>query len=209
MNSADNTVLKARSGSMVRKTRETEIQIRLDLDGSGSYAVETGIPFFNHMLEQLALHGGFDLEVRAAGDIEVDVHHIVEDTGILLGKLLEGCLTEKSGITRYGSMLLPMDDSLCMAVVDICGRANLVYNCSILKGSVGGGSNSFDVQVLEEFFKAFVSHAFITLHINLMYGSNTHHNAECIFKAVARALRAAVRREGRNTVPSTKGCLNP
>lgn len=209
MSSTNIPEYKARKSEMTRKTRETEIYIRLDLDGSGNYSVDTGVPFFNHMLEQLALHGGFDLNIKAAGDIEVDAHHLIEDTGILLGKVFEACLAEKSGIARYGSILLPMDDSLCMTSVDICGRSNLVYNCGILKGTIGSAGSGFDTEVFEEFFKAFVSHAFVTLHINLMYGSNIHHNAECIFKAVAKALRAAVKREGQGAIPSTKGCLNP
>lgn len=209
MSGMNKTDYKARKAEMERTTKETEIRICLDLDG-GSFDIETGIPFFNHMLEQLALHGGFGLTVKAAGDIEVDAHHLIEDTGILLGKAFEACLADKAGIARYGSILLPMDDSLCMTSVDICGRPNLVYNCGILKGTIRGATGGgIDTEVFEEFFKAFVNHSFVTLHINLMYGGNTHHNAECMFKAVARALRTAVKREGEGGIPSTKGCLNP
>ncbi|MGE5632297.1 MAG: imidazoleglycerol-phosphate dehydratase HisB [Caulobacteraceae bacterium] len=194
---------RVRKAELSRRTSETDVFVSIDLDGSGKYEIETGSPFFNHMLEQLSLHSGFDLIVRAQGDISVDSHHTLEDIGIVMGKVLYECTRDKSGIVRYGNMILPMDDSLCMASVDFCGRANLIYNCDPLKGRIG----TFETCDIKEFFKAFVSNSFITLHINLMYGENAHHNAECMFKAVARALREASRLEGALDMPSTKGCL--
>jgi len=192
-----------RIGELSRKTNETEVYVSINLDGSGNYDINTGIPFFDHMLEQLGRHSGFDLIVKARGDIHIDYHHTVEDVGIVLGKALNECTLDKTGIARYGSAMLPMDDSLCLAAVDFCGRANLVYNCSPLNGYVG----DFDTQNIKEFFNSFVSNSHITLHINLQYGENAHHNAECIFKAVARALKEALRMDEARGIPSTKGCL--
>lgn len=192
-----------RIAELSRKTNETDVYVSINLDGSGKYDINTGVPFFNHMLEQLSRHSGFDLIVKARGDIYVDFHHTVEDVGIVLGKALYECTQDKVGIARYGSIMLPMDDSLCTTAVDFCGRANLVYNCSPLKGCVG----DFDTENIKEFFNSFVSNSFITLHINLMYGENAHHNAECIFKAVARALKEALHVDGTQGMPSTKGCL--
>lgn len=193
----------ARAAELSRKTNETEVYVSLNLDGNGIYEISTEIPFFDHMLEQLGRHSGFDLIVKARGDIQVDSHHTVEDVGIVLGKVLQQCTGDKRGIARYGGTMLPMDDSLCTAAVDFCGRANLVYNCGLLQGTIG----DFDTENIKEFFKAFVSNSAITLHINLMYGENAHHNAECIFKAVARTLREALRIESEQGIPSTKGCL--
>ncbi|HYF84039.1 MAG TPA: imidazoleglycerol-phosphate dehydratase HisB [Clostridia bacterium] len=192
-----------RTAELSRKTNETEVYININLDGSGKYDIDTGAPFFDHMLEQLSLHSGFDLVVKAKGDIKVDLHHTVEDVGIVLGKLLYECTRDKVSIARYGSIMLPMDDSLCTTAVDFCGRANLVYNCSTLQGCIG----DFDTENVKEFFKALVSNSFITLHINLLYGENLHHNAECIFKSVARALKEAAGRSPSIGVPSTKGCV--
>jgi imidazoleglycerol-phosphate dehydratase len=192
-----------RKAELSRKTNETDIYVSIDIDGSGIYDIDTGIPFFDHMLEQLSRHSGFDLIVKAKGDIQVDVHHTVEDLGIVLGKVLYQCSQNKIGIARYGSIMLPMDDSLCTAAVDFCGRANLIYNCELLKGRIG----EFDTENLKEFFKAFVSNSAITLHINLLYGENAHHNAECIFKAAARALKEALYVDETQGLPSTKGCI--
>lgn len=192
-----------RTAELSRKTNETDVHVSLNLDGSGSYEIDTGVPFFDHMLELLGRHSGFDLTVKAKGDIQIDPHHTLEDVGIVLGKALYECTRDKAGIARYGSAMLPMDDSLCTAAVDFCGRANLVYNCSLLNGRTG----DFDTENIKEFFKAFVSNAFITLHINLMYGENLHHNAECIFKAVARALREAAARDASCGLLTTKGCI--
>ncbi len=192
-----------RIAELSRKTNETDVYIKLNLDGSGAYDIDTGIPFFDHMLEQLGRHSGFDLVVKGRGDTQVDAHHTVEDVGIVLGKLLYECSRDKVGIARYGSTILPMDDSLCMSAADFCGRANLIYNCSLLKGYIG----DFDTENIKEFFKALVSNSFITLHINLLYGENLHHNAECIFKGVARALKEAAGRNDSLGLPSTKGCI--
>ncbi len=193
-----------RSIKLSRKTNETDISISLNLDGTGKYDIETGIGFFNHMLEQLAKHGSFDMELKAVGDISVDCHHTVEDIGILLGKAFYTCLQDKSGIKRYGDACIPMDEALCTAVVDVCGRANLVYNNSVNAVSIG----SLDIETIEEFFKAFCSNAFITLHINVIYGKNAHHIVEAIFKAAARALKEAVSLSAENKgILSTKGCL--
>jgi imidazoleglycerol-phosphate dehydratase len=194
---------KSRKAQLSRKTNETDIFVSINLDGSGTYDIETGVPFFDHMLEQLSRHSGFDLVVKAKGDTMVDAHHTVEDVGIVLGKALYDCTGDKTGIARYGNAMIPMDESLCMAVVDVCGRSNLVYNCSSLQGRVG----DFETENIKEFFKAFVSNSFITLHINLMYGENVHHCAECIFKAVARALKEAMKTGQNQGMPSTKGCL--
>lgn len=194
---------EARIAGLSRKTKETEVYISINIDGSGVYDIDTGLPFFDHMLEQLSRHSGIDLTVKARGDLQVDAHHTVEDVGIVLGKVLYQCTLDKTGLARYGSTMLPMDDSLCMAAVDLCGRANLVYNCSLLKGRIG----DFDTENLKEFFKAFVSNAAITLHINLQYGENAHHNAECMFKAVARTLREALETDKTRGLLSTKGCI--
>ncbi len=194
---------KARSTELSRETKETEVHVSLNIDGSGVYDVDTGIPFFDHMLEQLSRHSGMDMAIKAVGDIQVDVHHTIEDVGIVLGKAFYQCTLDKTGIMRYGSAMLPMDDSLCMAAVDLCGRANLVYNCSSLGGRIG----EFETENIKEFFKAFVSNAAITLHINLQYGENGHHNVECIFKAVARALMEASKLDTARGLPSTKGCI--
>lgn len=194
---------KGRAAELSRKTNETDVYVNIDLDGSGIYDIDTGIPFFDHMLEQLCRHSGIDITVKAEGDIQIDHHHTVEDVGIVLGKAMYECTKDKKGIARYGSMMLPMDDSLVMAAVDFCGRANLVYNCSLLQGYIG----EFDSGNIKEFFKAFTSNSALTLHINLMYGENAHHNAECIFKAVARALKEALVVDETQGIASTKGCL--
>ena len=194
---------KGRAAELSRKTNETDVYVNIDLDGSGIYDIDTGIPFFDHMLEQLCRHSGIDITVKAEGDIQIDHHHTVEDVGIVLGKAMYECTKDKKGIARYGSMMLPMDDSLVMAAVDFCGRANLVYKCSLLQGYIG----EFDSGNIKEFFKAFTSNSALTLHINLMYGENAHHNAECIFKAVARALKEALVVDETQGIASTKGCL--
>lgn len=199
MKSAD----KARIAELSRKTNETDVYVSINLDGSGIYDIDTGAPFFDHMLEQLSRHSGFDIVIKAKGDLQVDLHHTVEDVGIVLGKVLYQCTLDKTGIARYGSSILPMDDSLCMTAVDFCGRANLVYNCGLLQGRIG----DFDTENIKEFFKAFVSNSAIALHINLQYGENAHHNAECIFKAVARALKAALLVDETKGLPTTKGCI--
>jgi len=192
-----------RAAELIRKTTETDIKLELNIDGSGKYSIKTGIGFFDHMLEQLARHSGFDMNLQIEGDTKVDCHHTVEDAGIVLGKIFRECIGRGMGIRRYGSSILPMDESLCMCAVDICGRANLIFNCSFEKSNIG----DLDTEMVEEFFRAFCNNAFITLHINLMYGKNTHHMVECIFKAVARSLREAVSISNEEEVLSTKGCL--
>ncbi|HEQ60626.1 MAG TPA: imidazoleglycerol-phosphate dehydratase HisB [Firmicutes bacterium] len=193
-----------RTASVERKTTETEVQLELGLDGSGRYEVDTGVPFFDHMLELFAKHSGVDLRLKARGDIEVDFHHTVEDTGLCLGEALRKAIGEGGGIQRYGQSLVPMQEALCQAALDICGRGFLVYHAEGLGHKVG----QFDVELTRDFFQALASNAKVTLHINLLYGENQHHMVEAMFKAVARALREAVRVVGSpEEVPSTKGIL--
>jgi len=192
-----------RTGRVARKTRETDVRVALDLSG-GPAEVSTGVPFFDHMLEQLSRHGGMGLAVRARGDLEVDAHHTVEDVGIAIGKALEAALGDKGGVARYGNALVPLDEALAEAVVDLSGRPHLTWNASLPSGKKFIGA--FDVDLTRDFFQALVNHARITLHVNVRYGRNLHHVVEAIFKASARALRGAVAREGTG-VPSTKGML--
>ena len=193
----------ARSAYVERKTKETSISLTWELDGTGEYAISTGIPFFDHMLDLFAKHGLFDLKLTAQGDIEVDNHHTVEDIGIAMGKALRDSLGTMEGIKRYGSAAVPMDEALCMAAIDISGRSAFV-----IKGKLKGTTGGFDVDVVKEFLQAFANEARIALHINLLYGSNLHHKVEAIFKAFARALKSAVERDDRILgVLSTKGVL--
>ncbi len=186
-----------------RKTKETDISIKLKLRGKGNSRVETGIPFFDHMLTLFAKHGFFDLQLNAKGDIDIDFHHTVEDVGIVLGMAFKKALGEAKEIKRYGFFVVPMDEALAEAAIDICGRSNLVYNVDLRKGKVG----EFDTELAEAFFKGFVDHSFITLHLTLRYGKNMHHSIEAMFKAFARALSMAVDVEKRHSVPSTKGVI--
>ncbi len=194
-----------RSAEILRKTGETDISINLNVDGSGKSNIESGCGFLDHMLALFAKHGRFDLEVKCRGDVQVDYHHSVEDIGIALGKAFAQALGDKKGITRYGSMLLPMDEALVLCAVDISGRGFLVYNMDIPTEKVG----DFDTELAEEFFIAFVRQAEVTLHINEVYGSNSHHIIEAAFKAVARAMMDACRidEKYRDEIPSTKGVL--
>jgi imidazoleglycerol-phosphate dehydratase len=192
-----------RESDVKRKTQETQIRVCWKLDGEGTYRISTGIPFFNHMLELFARHGFFDLTVEAEGDIEIDYHHTIEDTGITLGKALREALPAFAGIRRFGHAVLPMDEALCMVAIDLSGRPGLVWN-----GDVNGKVGAFDGEVIREFFRGFVNEARITLHVNLLYGENLHHRIEAIFKASGKALREAVTRDERVKGPlSTKGCL--
>ncbi len=194
-----------RSAKVKRKTKETEIAVELGLDGTGKYEIATTVPFMDHMLELFARHGLFDLKVRAAGDTEVDYHHTVEDLGICLGEACKKAIGDKKGITRYGEASVPMDDSLARVDLDLGGRAFLVYNAKIPRGKVG----EFDVDLIEVFFSAFSANSEINLHINLAYGNNYHHIIEAIFKAFARALDRATRRDERiKGLMSTKGTLS-
>ena len=193
-----------RSAEVERKTKETDIQLTLNLDGGGLFSSDTGLPFLDHMFELMAAHGFMDLTVRAKGDTEVDYHHTVEDLGICMGKAIDKALGERKGIKRYGQAMVPMDEALANVVIDISSRPYLSYKVP-LKGSVTG---KFDVGILKEFFRALVNYAGITMHIKLLSGSDAHHVAEAIFKAFARALDQASQREERlDDVPSTKGLL--
>jgi imidazoleglycerol-phosphate dehydratase len=185
-----------------RSTKETDISVRLDLDGSGKVEVSTGLPFFDHMIEQLGRHGGFDLALTAKGDLEVDAHHTVEDTGIVLGAALAEALGDKAGVRRFASYLLPLDEALIQVALDLSGRPYLVYEVETSPERIG----TFDPQLAEEFFRAFVTSAGITLHLKSLSGRNGHHVLEASFKGVARALRDAVRVEG-GGIPSTKEVL--
>jgi len=187
-----------------RVTKETSIEIRLDLDGTGRTAVSTGLPFFDHMVEQLGRHGGFDLDLAATGDLQVDAHHTVEDVGIALGECLRDALGDKAGVRRFASMSLPLDEALVDVALDLSGRPYLHYD--VEPGTEPLGNPPFDPQLAEEFWRAFATSALLTLHLDLKRGKNPHHILEASFKAVARALRDAVRVEGTG-VPSTKGVL--
>lgn len=195
-----------RSAHVHRSTKESDIEITLDLDGTGSCSVATGLPFFDHMLSQLGKHGGFDLDVHATGDLEVDAHHTVEDTGLSLGTAFSTALGDKVGIQRFASIALPLDEALVDVALDCSGRPYLRYDIELGDERAPLGTPGFDPQLAEEFFRAFATEAAITLHVSLRYGKNTHHILEAAFKATARALRAAVRVEG-NSLPSTKGVL--
>lgn len=195
----------SRSASRRRTTAETDIEITVDLDGSGVVEAETGLPFFDHMLAQLGRHGGLDLTVRATGDLAVDAHHTVEDTGILLGSVLAEAWGDKTGVRRFASAQVPLDEALVDVALDLSGRPFLYYDVEF-PGEKILGEPPFDPQLVEEFWRAVVTSAGMTLHVSLVRGRNTHHIVESCFKSVARALRDAVRVEGVG-VPSTKGTL--
>ncbi|GBD38313.1 Imidazoleglycerol-phosphate dehydratase [bacterium HR37] len=187
-----------------RKTSEVEVFVELGLDGKGNYSIETGIPFFDHMLSQFAKHGYFDLVIKAKGDIEVDYHHTVEDVGLTLGEAFLEALGDKKGIARFGEAFVPFDETLVFAAVDLSGRPYFIYRVSIPKGKIG----SFDVELAEEFFKSLSNALRCNLHIELKYGENLHHIVEAMFKAVGRALDKASRIDPRSEeIPSTKGML--
>lgn len=190
-----------RIGKSTRCTRETDIAVQIDLDG-GAVEVSTGIGFFDHMLEAFAVHGGFGLTVQAKGDLQVDGHHTVEDTGIVLGKAFAEAIGDKSGIARFGSFFVPMDEALGFAAVDVSGRPYLVYDARLREERVG----AFDACLTPEFFRAFVTHAGVTLHLKAEYGDNAHHMIEAMFKAAAHALRLAVTPKAGTL--STKGALD-
>ena len=195
----------SRAASVNRDTQETQIAITLDLDGTGRCEIATGVPFFDHMLTQIARHGLIDLDIHAKGDLEIDAHHTVEDVGIVLGQALAQTLCDKSGLTRYGHSYVPLDEALSRVVVDFSGRPGLVYQVDYVRGRVG----DFDMDLLAEFFQGFVNHAQVSLHIDNLRGSNAHHQAETIFKAFGRALRMAATPDPRmaGQVPSSKGSL--
>ena len=195
-----------RTASSARSTKETSVEVVLDVDGGGGTEVATGLPFFDHMLSQLGRHGGFDLAVAARGDLEVDAHHTVEDVGIALGEALARALGDKTGIRRFASIALPLDEALVEVAVDLSGRPFLGYGIEFPPDTTPLGSPPFDPQLAEEFWRAFATSAGLTLHIGLRSGKNTHHVLEASFKGVAHSLRDAVRREG-TRIPSTKGTL--
>ena len=194
-----------RSAEIKRNTNETDISLNLNLDGTGECEIDTLVPFLDHMLELFARHGSFDMQVICRGDIDVDDHHSVEDIAICLGNALSEALGDKRGILRYGHIILPMDESLVLVAMDISGRAHLSFDVDFPSEKIG----SFDTELVEEFFSAFVRHAGVTLHIQKMSGSNSHHIAEAVFKAFARVLASAVaiNKNAPDAVPSTKGVI--
>ena len=195
----------ARIAKVERKTNETEIAVSLDLDGTGRTQIATGVPFLDHMLDQIGRHGAFDLDIAAKGDLHIDAHHTVEDVGITLGQALAKAVGDKKGITRYGHAYVPLDEALSRVVVDFSGRPGLSFNVDFSRAMIG----EFDVDLTQEFFQGLVNHAQITLHIDNLRGENAHHQCETVFKAFGRALRMAAEADPRaaGSVPSTKGAL--
>ena len=194
-----------RAAEVTRNTRETQIRVRVDLDGSGSAKLSTGLPFLEHMLDQVARHGMLDLEIDAKGDLHIDAHHTVEDIGITLGQAFARAAGDKAGVRRYGHAYVPLDEAISRAVVDLSGRPGLEYHVKYTRGLIG----EFDVDLIREFFQGFVNHAQVTLHLDNLRGNNAHHQCETIFKAFGRALRMAAEPDPRaaGTIPSTKGSL--
>jgi imidazoleglycerol-phosphate dehydratase len=195
-----------RTATVERATKETSIDVAIDIDGSGTTEVSTGLPFFDHMVSQLGRHGGFDLTVSARGDLDVDAHHTVEDVGIAIGEVVKEALGDKSGIRRFGSVAVPLDEALIEVALDLSGRPFLTYDIEFPPETTPLGTPPFDPQLVEEFWRAFATSAALTLHVRMRSGKNTHHIIEASFKGVARALRDAVRYEG-GGIPSTKGTL--
>jgi imidazoleglycerol-phosphate dehydratase len=197
--------MAARKASIARKTKETEIAVSLDLDGTGTYRVSTGVGFLDHMLEQLSRHSLIDLEVQAKGDIHIDYHHLTEDTGIAIGQCVARALGDRAGIVRYGDALIPMDETLTRVAMDISNRPYLIWKVNFTKPKLG----EMDTELFKEWFQAFAQNAGITLHVENLYGENNHHIVESCYKALARALRAAIAVDPRSphAVPSTKGTL--
>jgi imidazoleglycerol-phosphate dehydratase len=194
-----------RSAKVSRNTLETQISVELNLDGTGKAKFDTGLPFLDHMLDQIARHGLLDIDIMAKGDLHIDAHHTVEDIGITLGQAFNQAVGDKKGLRRYGHAYVPLDESLSRVVLDISGRPGLTFNCKFVRDSIG----EFDVDLINEFFQGFVNHALVTLHIDNLAGNNAHHQAETIFKAFGRALRMALELDPRmaGVMPSTKGTL--
>ena len=197
--------LPLRSAEIARRTAETEITVRVDVDGTGRTELDRGIAFLDHMLDQVGRHALFDLTVKAKGDLHIDAHHTVEDIGITFGQAFKRAMGDKRGIRRYGHAYVPLDEALSRVVIDLSGRPGLEFHVAFTRAIVG----SFDVDLIHEFFQGFANHALVTLHVDNLRGSNTHHQAETVFKAFARALRMACERDPRiaGDVPSTKGTL--
>ncbi len=194
-----------RSAQVIRNTLETQVSVKLNLDGNGTSRFDTGLPFLEHMLDQVARHGLLDLEILAKGDLHIDGHHTVEDIGITLGQAFSQAIGDKKGLRRYGHSYVPLDEALSRVVLDLSGRPGLVFNVDFVRPSVG----EFEVDLVREFFQGFVNHALVTLHIDNLAGENAHHQAETIFKAFGRALRIALEADPRmaGMLPSTKGAL--
>jgi imidazoleglycerol-phosphate dehydratase len=194
-----------RSAKIERNTNETQITVAINLDGTGKANFDTGVPFLEHMLDQICRHGMLDLDVKAKGDLEIDAHHTVEDIGITLGQAINKAIGDKKGIRRYGSAYVPLDEALSRVVIDFSGRPGLIYEIPFTKKTVG----QFDVELFAEFFQGFVNHAQVTLHIDNLRGKNAHHQIETVFKAFGRALRMAIEKDERmsGSIPSTKGSL--
>ena len=201
----NDTAPPSRSAQIRRDTAETKIAVLVDLDGSGRTKLATGIPFLDHMLDQVGRHGMLDLEIEARGDLHIDAHHTVEDVGIALGAAVRQALGSKAGIRRYGHAYVPLDEALSRVVIDLSGRPGLTFNVRFVRAIVG----TFDVDLVHEFFQGFANHALATVHVDNVRGDNAHHQAETVFKAFGRALRMAVERDPRaaGSVPSTKGML--
>lgn len=197
--------MKSRISKIARKTKETDVNIELNIDGSGNYEIDTSIPFFNHMLELFARHGLFDLKIKASGDIDIDYHHTVEDVGIVLGRAFREALGDKAGIFRYGFFILPMDETLVRVALDLSNRPILVYDL----GDKDARVRDFNVSLCREFFQAFANEAGANLHVSMIYGGEPHHVAEAAFKCFAKALRRAVEIDGRlgGALPTTKGSI--
>ncbi|MFN0163313.1 MAG: imidazoleglycerol-phosphate dehydratase HisB [Burkholderiales bacterium] len=194
-----------RQAEIVRNTKETQIRVRLDLDGTGRAAFVTGVPFLDHMLDQIARHGLIDLDIEATGDLHIDAHHTVEDIGITLGQAFAKAAGDKKGLRRYGHAYVPLDEALSRVVIDLSGRPGLEFNVPFKRAMIGG----FDVDLAHEFFQGFVNHALVTLHVDNLAGENAHHQCETVFKAFGRALRMACEVDARaaDSIPSTKGSL--
>lgn len=193
----------SKTANLERKTNETDINLKLNLYGNGKGEISTGIGFFDHMLDLFKVHGGFNMTLNVKGDLNVDTHHTIEDTGIVLGLAIKELLGDKAGIKRYGSFYVPMDESLAFVSLDISGRPFLVCDIPITAEKIG----DFETEMLEEFFRAFAFNAGITLHIKVLYGTNNHHMVEAVFKALARALKEAISLTGSKEIPSSKGVL--
>ena len=205
MNNIQVFILTMRTAEITRNTLETQISVKLNLDGSGNSQLNTGVPFLDHMLDQIARHGLMDIEVQAKGDLHIDAHHTVEDVGITLGQAFASAIGDKKGVRRMGHSYAPLDEALSRVVVDLSGRPGLVFQVPFTRARVG----DFDVDLVSEFFRGFVNHALVTLHVDNLRGDNAHHQAETVFKAFGRALRMAVEADPRaaGAVPSTKGTL--